>query len=216
MYKNTDLVAYAKKQIGLPYWYGTFGQIASNSLFIQKRSQYPKYYRATDFKSQYGKRVHDCCGLIKGILMRSKDGTLTYNATYDKNAKGFYTSATEKGTISSLPKKEGILVFKGLTVSTIHHVGVLCKMSNKWVVIEAKGHEFGVLATTFKASEWNFWAQCIYLSSDQKHIVYTVQKSDTLSAIAKKHKTTVKAIAEANKIKDVNLIYIGQHLTIYV
>ena len=43
---------------------------------------------------------------------------------------------------------------------------------------------------------------------------YTVKKGDTLSAIAKKYGTTVKAIADQNKIKNVNLINIGQVLVI--
>ena len=43
---------------------------------------------------------------------------------------------------------------------------------------------------------------------------YTVKKGDTLSGIAKKYNTTVNAIANANSIKNVNLIYPGQVLTI--
>lgn len=43
---------------------------------------------------------------------------------------------------------------------------------------------------------------------------YTVKKGDTLSAIAKKYGITVKAIADQNKIKNVNLINIGQVLVI--
>lgn len=47
-----------------------------------------------------------------------------------------------------------------------------------------------------------------------KTIVYTVKRGDTLSAIAKKYGTTVKAIAAENGIKNVNLIYVGQKLKI--
>lgn len=43
---------------------------------------------------------------------------------------------------------------------------------------------------------------------------YTVKKGDTLSGIAKKYNTTVNAIANANSIKNVNLIYPGQVLSI--
>ena len=48
----------------------------------------------------------------------------------------------------------------------------------------------------------------------KKEIIYTVKAGDTLSAIAKKYNTTVKAIAEKNGIKNVNLIYTGQKLKI--
>ena len=42
--------------------------------------------------------------------------------------------------------------------------------------------------------------------------VYTVQKGDTLSKIAKKHKTTVRKIANLNNLKSPDIIYIGQKL----
>lgn len=43
---------------------------------------------------------------------------------------------------------------------------------------------------------------------------YTIQKGDTLSAIARRYGTTVQALAEANGIEDVNRIYVGDNLTI--
>lgn len=44
--------------------------------------------------------------------------------------------------------------------------------------------------------------------------IYTVKSGDTLTAIAKKFGTTVAKIAEENNIKNVNLIRVGQQLTI--
>lgn len=49
---------------------------------------------------------------------------------------------------------------------------------------------------------------------DKKDTIYIVKKGDTLTAIAKKYNTTVKAIAEKNGIKNVNLIITGQKLKI--
>ena len=45
-------------------------------------------------------------------------------------------------------------------------------------------------------------------------ITYTVKKGDTLSAIAEKYGTTVKAIVAENNIKDKNVIHVGQKLKI--
>lgn len=45
-------------------------------------------------------------------------------------------------------------------------------------------------------------------------MTYTVQAGDTLSKIAARYHTTVQAIAQANNIRNVNLIYIGQRLSI--
>lgn len=43
---------------------------------------------------------------------------------------------------------------------------------------------------------------------------YTVSRGDTLSAIARRHSTTVEALASANNIANPNLILIGQQLRI--
>lgn len=43
---------------------------------------------------------------------------------------------------------------------------------------------------------------------------YTVQRGDTLSEIARRHGTSVEALAEANSLRNPNLIFVGQQLTI--
>ena len=45
-------------------------------------------------------------------------------------------------------------------------------------------------------------------------VKYTAQKGDTLSGIAKSYGTTVARLKEANSIKDVNKIYVGQEIVI--
>ncbi|MCD7740816.1 MAG: phage tail tip lysozyme [Ruminococcus sp.] len=161
---NTGLVAYAKAQVGLPYWYGTYGQTANASLLSAKKKQYPDYYTADDFKSQYGKRVHDCCGLIKGYLWSdSATSTPTYKSSQDKSANGLYTAATTKGKISTFPKTAGLLVFRGASTTKITHVGVY---GGDGYVYEAKNHASGVCKTDYKQSDWNYWAQCSYITDD--------------------------------------------------
>lgn len=163
---NAGLLAYAKAQVGLPYWYGTFGQSATESLYNAKKKQYPKYYTARDFASQYGKRVHDCVGLVKGYLWSdSATAAPEYNAAQDKSAKGMYDAATAKGEIRELPTIAGLLVFKSGDgkASGINHVGIYD--GNNWVY-EAKGHAYGVVKTAYKASDWEFWAQCPYIEEN--------------------------------------------------
>lgn len=48
----------------------------------------------------------------------------------------------------------------------------------------------------------------------KKAITYTIQRGDTLSAIARKYGTTVSKLVKDNGIKNPNLIYPGQKLTI--
>jgi cell wall-associated NlpC family hydrolase len=161
---NSGLVAYCQDQVGLPYWYGTFGQKGSKALYEAKKKQYPKYYTAKDYPSQYGKRVHDCAGLIKGYLWSSSPtSTPKYDAKTDYGAKGFYSHATKKGEIKTFDKVNGRLVFKGSSPSSISHVGVYVD----GYVIEAKGHAYGVIKSKFSSS-WTYWAQCNLIEEDAK------------------------------------------------
>lgn len=154
---NSGLVAYAKAMVGKPYWYGCYGQTATAALYTAKKAQYPSYYTASDFASQYGQRVHDCAGLIKGYLWsESETSTPVYKSTQDKSAAGMYSAATSKGKISTFPVTAGLLLFRGTTAAKISHVGVY---GGDGYVYEAKGHAYGVVKTAYKKSDWNFWAQ---------------------------------------------------------
>lgn len=198
---NTGLLAYAKAQVGKPYWYGTFGQTASASLHISKKKQYPSYYTATDFPSQYGKRVHDCVGLIKGYLW-SDNATAEpkYNQAQDVSAKGMYAAATTKGKIATFPGTAGQLVFKGSAASKISHVGVY---DGNGHVYEAKGHAYGVVKTAFKASEWQFWAQCPYTEDDTTVSTAPGKKAtDSAKSFLKSLTGTYKVTASSLNIRN--------------
>ena len=161
---NSGLIKYAKAQIGLPYWWGTFGQTASAALHTAKKKQYPSYYTASDFRSQYGKRVHDCIGLIKGYLWsESPTAAPIYNAGQDKSAAGMYAASKIKGKIGTFDNVPGRLIYKGSTPAKINHVGVYI---GGGMLIEAKGHAYGVVMGPFKPSEWQFWGQCPFIQAD--------------------------------------------------
>ncbi|MDE7435182.1 MAG: N-acetylmuramoyl-L-alanine amidase [Lachnospiraceae bacterium] len=51
-------------------------------------------------------------------------------------------------------------------------------------------------------------------ASIQPETVYSVQKGDTLSGIAKKYGTTVSELMKMNTIKDANLIFVGQKIRV--
>ena len=156
------LVTYVRSQLGRPYWYGTFGQTATAALYRSKKAQYPSQYTASDFPSQYGKKVHDCAGLVKGALWCSSvDGAPNYNASEDYNANRFYLNSVSKGPISSLPDVPGMLVFKG-TDKNKNHIGVYIGSGK---VIEAKGHKYGVVESSI-SSGWKYWGKCNLFSYD--------------------------------------------------
>lgn len=198
---NSGLLAYAKAQVGKPYWYGTFGQTASAALHIIKRNQYPKYYTAADFPAQYGQRVHDCVGLIKGYLW-SDNATAEpkYSYTQDVSAKGMYSAAGTKGKISTFPGTAGQLVFKGSSASKINHVGIY---DGNGYVYEAKGHAYGVVKTAFKASEWQFWAQCPYTEDDTTTSTTSGKKAtDSAKSFLKSLAGTYKVTASSLNVRN--------------
>lgn len=153
---NLQLVAYVKAQVGHPYWYGTFGQTASATLYKQKKAQYPNYYDQNKykvvFKDQYGQRVHDCVGLIKGAVWSNGNPSAEpkYNSKQDTNANGLIKKCIESGDIGSIPEIQGLIVWKE------NHVGVYI---GGGLVVEAKGHDSGVVITRVTERPWVKWGK---------------------------------------------------------
>ena len=145
------LAQYALAQLGHPYWWGTFGQTASAELLAQKRAQYPEYYTADDFKSQFGQRVHDCVGLIKGYLWsETPKSTPVYCAEQDVAVSGLYRSCVRRGDIARMPQITGACVF----MEGLGHVGVYV---GGGYVVEASGHANGVVKTRLQDRGWALW-----------------------------------------------------------
>jgi hypothetical protein len=180
---NTGLVAYAKAMLGKPYWYGTFGQIGTEALYKSKKNQYPSYYVRSNYtqgwEHQYGQRVHDCVGLIKGYLWSdTTTSTPKYNSAQDVSANGMLTKCKEKGAIGTIPELPGVLVFYP------GHVGVYEGNGN---VIEAMGHSQGVVRTKLKDRPWKNWGKCPwidYSASENKPTITVTVKKKTLDELA--------------------------------
>ena len=154
---NTDskttsgLYAYAYLQLGRPYWYGTFGNTANAALLSERSSYYPEMYDISvvggaAFDTQYGERVHDCVGLIKGYRWSATpNDPPTRNASQDVNVQGLYAQCTRiRGTIDR-NDLTGIPVGAVLFYGTMEHCGVYAGSGN---IIEARGHAYGVVSTT--------------------------------------------------------------------
>lgn len=156
---NTGLVEYAKAQLGKPYWYGTFGNMATQSLLTAKTKQYPAHYgseRMSKYKSQLGERVHDCVGLIKGYLWsNTPTSTPQYKSSQDVSANGMIGKCKEWGYIDTIPEIAGLLVWMQ------GHIGVY--IGNGYV-IEARGFNYGVVKTKLSARGWKKWGKCPYIT----------------------------------------------------
>ena len=151
MKTGQGLTEYALAQLGRPYWWGCFGQRADGALYAQKKKQYPGYYTAADFPSQYGQKVHDCVGLIKGYLWcDSPDGEPKYCGAQDVAVDGLYRKCSRKGGITTLPETPGVCVF----MANMGHVGVYIGNGE---VVEAMGHAYGVVKTKVAGRGWAYW-----------------------------------------------------------
>lgn len=159
------LVAYAKAQLGRPYWYGTFGQAASWELYEQKKRQYPKQYE-WDYDGTTEK-VHDCVGLIKGYLWGEdpQDSDPVYDPAQDKSANAMFTACKTKGEIATMPDVAGVLVFLP------GHVGVYIGGGE---VVEARSRRYGVYKTKLADRPWKNWGYCPYISYARKTVELTL------------------------------------------
>lgn len=169
--KTSDgLIAYAKAQLGRPYWMGTFGQIGSAQLYKSNKSRLPAYYTARDFAQQYGERVHDCVGLIKGYLWsdgpNSAPKYCSGNCKIDHSADSMYRACNPRGIIGTMPDKPGILIYMVDHRGVMVHVGIYIGNGQ---AIEARGHAYGVVQTAIKGRSWTHWGLCPYIDySDSK------------------------------------------------
>lgn len=207
---NKQLVNYCVQAVGCPYWYGCFGQTSTKGLYQQKKRQYPKYYKWSCPSSQLGKKVFDCIGLIKGAIWSNGvfSNNPKYNPSQDVSANGMYSKCVKKGVISSIPETPGVLVFSE------GHVGVY--IGNGYV-IEARGHDYGVVKTELKKRAWTHWGFCPWISYEKtsnstnvKYFKKYTGKSnsivDALKAIGAQSSFAYRTkIAKANGIK----MYIG-------
>ncbi|SDZ19687.1 S-layer homology domain-containing protein [Tindallia californiensis] len=156
------LVEFAERQLGNPYWWGTFGQIATENLLQRLARQYPAHYpasRMSRYRQGFGKRVFDCNGMVKGYLWTLPGGQLQYDATTDWNANGTLKRCAEKGPINTIPDEPGVLVFFP------GHVGVYEGNGN---VIEARGFNHGVVRRPLSAGRWHSWGK-------HPHIDYSIE-----------------------------------------
>ena len=172
---NIGLVEYCKAQLGKPYWYGTFGQTATKNLLRQKSAQYPKYYTANDFELQFGQRVHDCVGLIKGYLWCDTSNSVpVYKTAQDRDVSGMLRACNEQGTLDNMPDISGILVFMD------SHVGVYIGNGK---VIEARGHAYGVVETNLIGRGWTKWGKLDWIDYVEEKVIKLFEAGEELSAL---------------------------------
>lgn len=195
---NTGLVEYCRAQLGRPYWMGTFGQTASEWIYNYNKQRLPPYYTEKDFTSQYGQRVHDCIGLIKGYLWSDgPDSPPVYVSTCPDISADEMRKRCDAQDIGTLPEEPGVLVFYA------GHVGVYIGGGE---VIEARGHSYGVVKTKLKDRPWKWWGRCPYIE-------YESAADDPATVWAKRCGVDVSDLGRSATLGDIiKLFYKGYQL----
>lgn len=175
---NVELVNFCYQALseGWGYMWGTQGETCTESLIENQAKQYPEKYTRTYreiSKKWIGKRVVDCSGLIHAFLKGERTGST-----------GLYSNSLNKGEISTLPEKPGVLLFRG-TPTKMEHVGVYVGNGQ---VIHSSSVNKGVVQEVVSNS-WTHWGEC-------NGITYT----DDTSGIIAQYTTY---IPQANLLNDI-------------
>lgn len=162
----SGLYTYAMAQVGKPYWMGTFGQTADAALYANRKAAYPKDYTDADYPDQYGQRVHDCVGLIKGYRWsETPTSTPVYVISEDVNVSGLYGQCSivvgelyDYDWEHKYKFDNGIVLFN----RSLTHCGVSEAWDNEAgtnFLIEARGHSYGVQYTRLDAPgrTWQYY-----------------------------------------------------------
>ena len=160
---NLDIVQWAiyAESKGWGYVWGTYGEVLDKDLFEYKKNQYPDEVGGkADFieANWLGGRTADCVGLIKGYgWFDPTTNKIIYasNGMPDTSADGMYESATEKGTIDTIPEIPGLAVWHQ------GHIGIYIGNGE---VIHASGTTKGVIKTPIGSSGWTHWLKIPYIT----------------------------------------------------
>ena len=143
--------------IGKGYWLGTYGSIATQSLWDRKSKQndrYADWYRrhAAALERWLGDRVLDCVGVDKFCRWLQPDGSVPYDRDTDLNESMLYNLAKSwnmpSGPISTIPAQPGVIVwFSG-------HMGIYL---GDGMVRESRGGAYGVVDTKLSERPWSIW-----------------------------------------------------------
>lgn len=157
------LVAYVTHayESGWGYVWGTFGNVLTPEAFSSKLAQYPDgvgNYEDFIRENWVGRRTADCVGLIKSYGWYDPETqTIQYGShgMPDLGANQMYYTASESGTIDTIPEIPGLAVWHD------GHIGVYIGNGE---VIEAMGTKYGVVKTQLAGRGWTHWLKIAYIN----------------------------------------------------
>lgn len=127
--------------------------------------------------------------------------TIIKNGGYNGFKK---TNVSEKNTVSNSTN----VVAKKKTINELAKEVI----SGKWGIGDERKRRLNTAGYDYNAVQKK--VNELMTNNSTSTVTYTVKAGDTLTAIAKKYGTSVDSLVKKNKIKNPNLIYIGQKLII--
>ena len=141
------------------YWYGTYGNPCTQSLYNSKKKQYPSHYTG-DRTSGYmkdianGRTCADCVGMIKAFFWSGGDISAkpkyASNHCPDVSANGMIKLCKQTGPIASIPDEPGLVVWKD------GHIGVYI---GDGATIEMRGFSYDCVKRKVKEGPWVKWGR---------------------------------------------------------
>ena len=161
MFTGKQLAEFCEQvyKAGWVYWYGTYGNPCTTSLYNSKKKQYPAHYtadRAAGYKKDIdGKKTcADCVGMIKGFFWKSGDlaAKPVYRANNcpDVSANGMIKLCKQTGPIKTIPDEQGLVVWKD------GHIGVYV---GGGYTVEMKGFNYDCKRVKVTAGPWTKWGR---------------------------------------------------------
>lgn len=125
---------------------------------------------------------------------------------------GYATSPTYVNSLCSIVKNYGLTAYDAAPAAPMQSIEEIAKevIAGKWGNGEERRNRLAAAGYDYDTVQAKVNEVCGVSAS----VSYTVVKGDTLSGIAKRYGTTVKALVELNGIKDANKIYVGQVIKI--
>lgn len=225
-FTNEHFAAYCLRMVGQPYWYGTCGYKATNSLLTRKTNQYPDHYTSSR-KNRYKQDIEnkavvaDCIGGAKGYAWTDggqamldaigNDSSVANkygaNGCPDKGAGGMFTYAKSKGkawgSIDTIPEVVGLAVHKD------GHVGYYV---GEGYVVEWRGFNYGCVKTKLLDRSWLYWYELPFLDYGD-----SIQTAETAPIEVTLGSRMLKKSMTGNDVKELQeaLIQLGYTLPSY-
>lgn len=161
MYNAKGLVEHAKYCLRCPnvYMKGGLMRILTESYINQLVKMYPRDYtitRVTYLKSLVAQSYGcDCVGLIKSYYFGGV-GSPDYDLKKDLNTDGYFSIATEKGSIKSLPETPGVILYME------GHVGVYIG-NGECIECTWGNYGDGIVKTQVSGRGWTHWLKIPYI-----------------------------------------------------